>query len=69
MRRTLALAGIVVSLLTAAAPAEAAGVTYVYDGQGRVTTASYSNGTVITYTYDTAGNITAQQVTCSSSGC
>lgn len=69
MRRSLGVAAIVISLVGGAASADAAGVAYTYDGQGRVTQASYANGTVITYTYDTAGNITSQQVTCPSSGC
>lgn len=31
-------------------------VTYEYDALGRVTKATYSNGTVVTYAYDAADN-------------
>ena len=55
------------SALTSAQAAQ--GVSYSYDGQGRLITATYPNGTVISYSYDTAGNITQTQTTCSSSGC
>lgn len=42
-------------------------VTYTYDAQGRVATATYLNGTVVTYTYDTANNLTATTVSCNGS--
>ena len=45
-------------------------VSYTYDPQGRIVTATYDNGTVIQYTYDDAGNITSRQIICgSSNGC
>ena len=40
-------------------------VQYTYDPLGRVTTASYDNGTCIAYTYDANGNRTAQTFTTS----
>lgn len=43
--------------------AHAASVTYVYDALGRLSKATYSNGTVITYSYDAAGNRTSVVVT------
>ena len=69
MRQLFVLVAIAIGSLIGSTAAEAAGVTYAYDGQGRVTQAAYANGTVITYTYDTAGNVTSQQVACPSSGC
>jgi YD repeat-containing protein len=40
-----------------AAPVRAqSSVTYEYDALGRVTKATYSNGTVVTYSYDAADN-------------
>ena len=69
MKVVLLAATLLIGVLLSHGAAEAAGVTYTYDGQGRVVTATYANGTVITYTYDTAGNIVSQSTNCSSSGC
>lgn len=44
--------------LIAFVPAANAGVTYVYDTLGRLSTATYDNGEQIAYTYDPAGNRT-----------
>ncbi len=38
-------------------------VQYAYDAAGRLTNATYSNGTVIAYTYDKAGNLLKRSVT------
>ena len=40
-------------------------VNYSYDAAGRLTRASYPNGTTISYTYDPAGNLLSRQVTSS----
>jgi YD repeat-containing protein len=46
-----------VSLVWPITSAHAQGsVTYEYDGLGRVTKATYSNGTMVTYSYDAADN-------------
>jgi YD repeat-containing protein len=55
--------------LPTASDAAAVTVTYTCDALGRVTKATYTNGTVIAYTYDAAGNRTAQTVTCPATGC
>ena len=47
-----------VALLALAAPACAEDVSYTYDALGRLTSVTYSGGTVITYSYDAAGNRT-----------
>jgi YD repeat-containing protein len=57
------------AMLSTPAHAAAVTVTYAYDTLGRVTKATYSNGTMIAYTYDASGNRTAQTVTCSAAGC
>jgi YD repeat-containing protein len=49
--------------------AQSDGATYTYDALGRLTQATYTNGTTIVYTYDAAGNRTSVVVTCSASGC
>jgi YD repeat-containing protein len=38
-------------------------VQYSYDAAGRLTTATYSNGTVIAYSYDKAGNLLRRSIT------
>lgn len=50
--------GIMLSL-----PGIAAAETYTYDAAGRLTGATYDDGTSITYTYDSSGNKLQQQVT------
>jgi YD repeat-containing protein len=37
-------------------------VNYTYDQSGRLTSATYMNGTVISYVYDASGNLTARNV-------
>jgi large repetitive protein len=51
---------LILALLTAfvAGPATAGTTTYTYDVLGRVTSATYANGTTLSYTYDAAGNRT-----------
>ena len=39
-----------------------AGTTYAYDALGRLTTATYGDGTAITFAYDAAGNRTTKGV-------
>jgi YD repeat-containing protein len=56
-----------VAMEGSARPAAADTVTYTYDVQGRVATASYSDGTLICYQYDAAGNRTAYSVAAASS--
>jgi len=60
-----------------AGQASAQSVSYSYDAMGRLTGASYNNGSTITYAYDAAGNrtsvvtntgVAAKVVTISSSG-
>lgn len=43
-------------LLLAAAAALASNVTYTYDAQGKLETATYDNGTTVSYSYDANGN-------------
>lgn len=43
-------------MLTAAVPARA-GETYAHDSQGRLTDATYTDGSAIHYTYDANGNV------------
>ena len=38
-------------------------VSYTYDALGRLTSVTYSSGTVITYSYDAAGNRLAKTIT------
>ena len=59
------------SFFSCISSASAAGdsILYQYDAQGRIRTATYSNGTVVTYNYDTAGNRESVVITCSSNGC
>jgi len=45
-----------------ASQARAQSVTYQYDASGRISTATYANGTVLTYTYDNSGNRLSTQV-------
>ncbi len=40
-------------------PATLTTVTFAYDSQGRLSSATYSNGYVITWNYDAAGNRTS----------
>lgn len=40
-------------------------VTFGYDTRGRLSTATFANGTVVTYNYDAAGNRTSVVTTCS----
>jgi len=54
---------ILLMLALATTAVRADSVTYTYDDAGRLTSATYANGTVITYTYDAAGNLTARTVT------
>ena len=44
------------AILALGAPASAGTTTYTYDAQGRVRSATYTDGTVICYLYDPAGN-------------
>jgi YD repeat-containing protein len=55
--RYLILAASFVAIISSGAVASTA-TTYTYDTLGRVSTATYPNGTVITYSYDPAGNRT-----------
>lgn len=55
------LLGAGISLLAFVAFAGSA--TNTYDGLGRLTTVTYSNGVVVTYAYDAAGNRTSYIVT------
>lgn len=50
-------------LVASAGVVQAGSVSYTYDTLGRLTQASYSNGTVIVYTYDASGNRTTQVIT------
>jgi len=45
------------ALCLAAAPPAHAGETYAHDAQGRLTDATYADGSAIHYTYDANGNI------------
>jgi hypothetical protein len=67
MRRDVVWASAVAGLAAAAsgAPlvADAGTVSYVYDGQGRVVCAGYTDGTLVEYAYDGAGNRTSYIVT------
>jgi YD repeat-containing protein len=56
-----ALAGFCV-LALAGSVALAAVVSYQHDSQGRLSTATYDNGTIVTYSYDSNGNRTAASV-------
>ena len=62
MRRWIIAIGMATLVGLTSTAAVAGSVTYTYDAQGRVVTATYSDGTVITYTYDAAGNRTAYVV-------
>jgi uncharacterized protein (TIGR03437 family) len=50
-------------LLTLSCLLHADTVQYSYDAAGRLTTATYSNGTVIAYSYDKAGNLLRRSIT------
>jgi len=63
-RLSLAALALTLAFDTSAA---AGTVTYSYDEQGRVTAASYSDGTTIVYAYDPSGNRTSTVV--NSGGC
>jgi YD repeat-containing protein len=54
-------------LILASSIAVAAVITYQHDAQGRVSTATYDNGTVVTYSYDSNGNRIGASVTPDSS--
>ncbi|MEQ1709497.1 MAG: RHS repeat domain-containing protein, partial [Terricaulis sp.] len=54
----LLLASFVSALLRGSPDARAETIQYIYDAQGRVTRATFSNGMVVDYTYDNAGNRT-----------
>ena len=63
MRRLASRAGLGWALALAMFAAAVAGtVTYAYDAQGRVVSATYSDGTMICYHYDAAGNRTSYTV-------
>ncbi len=60
MHKLLVLALLLLGV--SAMPALAGTWGYTYDGQGRLTTAAYNNGTTtttVTYSYDAAGNRTS----------
>jgi uncharacterized protein RhaS with RHS repeats len=69
MRQLISRAGLGGALALALFAAAVAGtVTYAYDVQGRLISATYSDGTMICYHYDAAGNRTSYTVvngTCS----
>ncbi len=65
LARGLIAAGIAVGLSPSA---NAGSVRYVYDGAGRLVTATYTDGSSVQYSYDAAGNRTQQTVVCSSCG-
>jgi uncharacterized protein (TIGR03437 family) len=52
--------------LIASSLAAAGTVSYTYDAAGRLTQATYSNGSTIAYTYDKAGNLVSRSVQSSS---
>ena len=54
---------LILFLLLAGSLAAQQNVQYSYDAAGRLTSASYGNGTAITYTYDDAGNLLRREVT------
>lgn len=56
---------VIISLVAALVlqPAYANSVTYEHDTQGRVTKATYSDGTIVSYTYDANGNRVGATVT------
>lgn len=56
MKRLIALALLIGASLSGHAQAATGDVTYTYDAQGRVISATYGNGSVFIYTYDPAGN-------------
>lgn len=61
------LSGVVLALWLAFATSHALGDTaqYSYDSLGRLTSVTYSDGSVVRYTYDSAGNRTQHIVTTS----
>lgn len=62
-RRKLVRAACTASLCLLTFPASAQSVAYDYDAVGRLTSATYADGTVIVYAYDVAGNRTSQTIT------
>ncbi len=55
--RSVSLRLTVVALLLAAAAPARAGETYTHDAQGRLTDATYTDGSAIHFTYDANGNV------------
>lgn len=60
-RSVLVIMSLVAALVVQ--PAHANSVTYEHDARGRLTKATYSDGTVVTYTYDANGNRIGATVT------
>src|SRR5260370_19262876 len=52
-----------VSILLSTCMLHADSVQYSYDAAGRLTTVTYSSGTVIAYSYDKAGNLLRRAIT------
>ena len=62
-RSFIIFAALAALLATQTASFAAETINYTYDGMGRLTKATYGDGTKVAYTYDAMGNRTHQTVT------
>ena len=62
MRRWIVRALAALALATTAEADFAGTITYTYDALGRLTSASYGDGTIVCYYYDSVGNRTQYKV-------